>query len=300
MRAQQAGKATAPQSWYGADGRPLPFASKQEALDFLRTAKVVSTAALPRGATKPEKVALEKNGVRVNAIFRSYRRTQKRALDPVTGQPMYDDFTDSAISEAAAYELAELLQLPFVPPTVRRTVDNREGTLQLWIEHARTAQQHVDSGSKPPSADWWRGVLQTLTIFDNLVFNTDRHQGNLLIDDHWTVWFIDHTRAFQLRRDLRNPESIRFSERQLWQRLQTVSDDQIKQRLSPYLGGEKMMALLARRARLVRHIEGLIDRNGAESVLFDYSYDVESWREQRNREHEQGLSHRLDEGERRR
>jgi hypothetical protein len=278
--ADQATEPHAQPVWHGPDGRPLPFATTTEVLDFLRTAEVVSMTELPKGATKPEKVLLEKNGVRMHAIFRSYRRTQERTLDPVSGQVLYGDFTDSAMSEAAAYELARLLELPFVPPTVRRTIGNRDGTLQLWIEGAETAEHHIESGTQPPHADWWRGVQQTLTIFDNLVFNTDRHMGNLLIDSDWTVWFIDHTRAFQLRRQLRNPEIIKFTERRLWRRLQTVTDDDIRGRLSPFLGSRELMALLARRDRLVAHIEGLIAANGENAVLFDYSYDLADWRGQ--------------------
>jgi hypothetical protein len=264
-------------AWRDAAGRPLPFASDAEVLEFLRTARVTSRETLPRGATKPEKVTLEKDGVRAHAIFRSYRRTQQRAVDAISGRPLYDDFTDSAVSEAAAYELACMLGLPFIPPTVRRTIDNREGTLQLWIENAMTASEHVERGDRPPNADWWRGVLQTLAIFDNLVFNTDRHTGNLLIDDDWKVWFIDHTRTFQRRRELRNADAIDFAERHLWQRLRALSDDEIKARLAPYLGGREIMALLARRNRLVHHIEDLIEKRGERAVLFDYSYELSAW-----------------------
>jgi hypothetical protein len=273
-----AGKVQRAASWRDAAGRPLPFSSADQVLDFLRTAKVVSRSTLPKGITRPEKVLLERNGVRAHAIFRSYRRARERVVDDATGQGAYDDLSDSAISEAAAYELARMLDLPFVPPTVRRIIDNTEGTLQLWIEDARTARDYVEHGQQPPHADWWRGVLQTLAIFDNLVFNTDRHTGNLLIDADWKVWFIDHTRAFQLRRRLRNPESIGFAERHLWERLRTLPDNEIRAHLSPYLGGREIMALLARRDHLVRHIEKLIEERGERAVLFDYSYELTAWR----------------------
>ncbi len=265
----------------GIDGRPLPFASHDDALEFLRTADVVSTTALPAGATHPEKLLLEKDGVQAHAIFRSYRRTQERTIDPASGQPLFEDFTDSAISEAAAYQLARMLELPFVPPTVRRIIHNRDGTLQLWIEAAETARHHIEHGTRPPHADWWRGVQQTLTIFDNLLFNTDRHTGNLLVDEQWTVWFIDHTRAFQLRRELRTPEHIRFVERGLWNRLRALNEEDLLRRLSAYIGGREIMALLARRDRIVRHIERLIDEHGEGAVLFDYSYALAAWQRRR-------------------
>lgn len=264
--------------WRDAAGRPLPFRTAAEVTEFLRTAAVIESTPLPTGFTRPRKLLLEKGDVRAHAVFRSYERRQERAVDPITGRPVYDDFTDSALSEFAAWELAQMLELPFVPPTAVRVIDNREGTVQLWIEHADTAGDMHERGEQPPNADWWRGIIQTLAIFDNLTFNTDRHGDNLLIDQDWRVWFIDHTRAFQSRRTLRNPESIAFAERHLWQRLQTLSDDEIRSRLGPYLGPEEMMALLARRERLVRYIEELIDERGERAVLFDYSYDLSSWR----------------------
>ncbi|MGD8328302.1 MAG: hypothetical protein PVJ49_02620 [Acidobacteriota bacterium] len=275
------GVARAQAQWLDAAGRPLPFYSAEEVLDFLRTATVLEREALPNGITHPEKVLLEKNGVQAHAIFRGYRRQPEVSIDPITGEMTRDDLNDSGIAEAAAYELAVLLELPFVPPTVRRIIDNREGTLQLWIEHASTARDRMERGEKPPNADWWRGITQTLAIFDNLLFNTDRHVGNLLIDERWNVWFIDHTRAFQPHRELRNPEVIEFSERRLWERLRDLPDEIIRECLAPYLDESEMMSLLARRHRLVNHIGHLIDERGERAVLFDYSYDLSMWRDRR-------------------
>ena len=179
--------------------------------------------------------------------------------------------------EAAAYELATLLELPFVPPTARRVIDNRDGTLQLWIEAAMSEKERQERVLEPPNATWWRGVLQTLVIFDNLIFNADRNTGNLLIDADWDVWFIDHTRAFQTRRDLRNPQFITFCERRLWERLSSLTDDEIRRSMSAYLDGREIGALIRRRARIVEHIEKLIAEKGPDAVLFDYEYDVSTW-----------------------
>ena len=179
--------------------------------------------------------------------------------------------------EVAAYELAVMLGLPFVPPTVRRVVGNRDGTLQLWIESAMSEQDRIDQNIAPPNPTWWRGVFGTLIVFDNLIFNADRNTGNLLIDPDWNVWFIDHTRGFQIERDLRNPEHIVFCERGLWQRLKTLTDDEIKEPLSRYLDGRELSALLVRRQRLVTHIDRLIEENGEDAVIFEYSYDLRDW-----------------------
>jgi hypothetical protein len=184
---------------------------------------------------------------------------------------------DSAMFEAAAYDLALLLEIPLVPPTVERVVNNRDGTLQLWIEAATTETKRRELGSEPPNSSWWSGIMQTLRIWDNLIFNADRNTGNFLIDATWGIWFVDHTRAFQKRRDLRNIESITFCERILWDRLRTLSDNEIKERMAPYLDGREIGALLARRDRIVAHIEKLIEENGEDRVIFRYSHDIRDW-----------------------
>ncbi len=261
----------------GPDGQPLPFTTDAEILDFLRTASVVSVTDISLGVTKPKKILLEKDGVRAHAIFRSVDVPVERQVDPVTGRVASEAWRDSAVSEVAAYQLASLLDLPLVPPVVRRAIDNRPGTLQVWIENARVEKDLIDQEIALPNETWWRGVHGSLLIFDNLIFNLDRNTGNVLIDRDWRVWFIDHTRAFQSRRKLRNPEYIRFCERRLGERLRTLTDDEIKARLSPYLDTTQMAALLARRSRLVKYIDGLIELHGEDDVVFDYSYDVADW-----------------------
>jgi hypothetical protein len=119
--------------------------------------------------------------------------------------------------------------------------------------------------------------MQTLRIWDNLIFNADRNTGNFLIDPDWGIWFVDHTRAFQLRRDLRNVESITFCESELWNRLSALGDEVIEERMARYLDGREIGALLTRRERIVKHIEKLIEELGEDKVLFRYSHDISDW-----------------------
>jgi len=264
--------------WRGPEGQPLPFSTHAEAIKFLRSAEVVSRTELPSGWTRPQKLLLEKDGIRLHTIFRTFERVQGRIEDPLTRQLITGDVKDSAMFEVAAYELAMLLDLPLVPPTVRRIINNRDGTLQLWIEAAMSETQRREQRIEPPSIPWWHGIMQTLTIFDILVSNADRHGGNLLIDADWGAWFIDHTLAFQTRRDMPRLELITFCERRLWERLRTVSDDRITERLAPYLNGREIGALLSRRDRLVKHIERLIAADGIDNVIYDFSLDIADWR----------------------
>jgi len=40
--------------------------------------------------------------------------------------------------------------------------------------------------------------MWVVRLFDQLIYNTDRNLGNLLIDKSWRLWMIDHTRAFKV------------------------------------------------------------------------------------------------------
>ena len=263
--------------WLGPNGQPLPFSTHAEVVEFLKTAEVVSKTEIPDGSTRPDKLLLEKDGVQLHAIFRSFLRVQERTADPRTGQFIAGEAKDSAMFEAAAYELAMMFDLPLIPPTVRRIINNRDGTLQLWIETAMTETKRREMGIEPPNSHWWSGIMQSLRIWDDLIYNADRNTGNFLIDPDWGVWFVDHTRAFQIRRDLRNLESITFCERLLWERLRTLTSEEINTRMALYLDGREIGALLKRRERIVKHIEKLIEENGVDAVIFRYSHDIADW-----------------------
>ena len=45
-------------------------------------------------------------------------------------------------------------------------------------------------------------------LFDQLIANIDRNLGNLLISNDWTIWAIDHTRAFRTNATLKTPGNV--------------------------------------------------------------------------------------------
>ena len=115
----------------------------------------------------------------------------------------------------------------------------------------------------------WRQQKQIMYVFDSLLANADRNQGNILIDQQWTLWFIDHTRAFQTTSRLLREDDLSSCERSLWRSLHEVDDQTIRQRLEPFLESREISKLLLRRRKLVRHIEEMIEKNGEEIAIFD-------------------------------
>ncbi len=259
------------QRWVDPDGKPLPFQTGEEVEKFLRTAEVISIENIPTGITHPRKVLLEKEGIRMHAIFRDVHEA-RRVATLSDGSTKFD-FRDDAIFESAAYELGKLLGLDTVPPAVERRIRGKKGTLQAWIEKAMTERGMRSDNIQPPSKgtyDGWRWIMQwqMIHIFDNLIYNEDRSQDNVLIDPNWRLWMIDHTRAFRRWKALIYPEKILYCERSLWEKLQTLDEAVVKERLKDFLSPREINGLLERRRLLVEHVQNLIDEHGEGGVLY--------------------------------
>ncbi len=257
-------------SWLGPDGKPLPFQSNVEVEEFLRTAEIISRERIGEGLNNFLKVLLEKDGIRMHAIFRDVH--VERSQMPLSDGKISFFFRDDAIFECAAYELAKLLGLDTVPPAVERKIRRQQGTLQAWVENVSTEKAMREKTGVPPSGgiNRWRWIMQrqNVYIFDNLIYNEDRNQGNILIEPDWKLWMIDHTRAFRRWKELMNPEQVQFAERSLWEKLQVLDETEVRTKLKDFLKPAEINGLIERKGLLVAHIQKLIDERGEKAVLF--------------------------------
>ncbi len=178
--------------WLGAGGQQLPFTDDQQVLDFLRTAEIVASEEISGTSSDPHKVLLEKDGLRVHAIFRTVEVQRDKLENDVKHAR---GFRDSYVFEVAAYELSRLLELDNVPPAVVRKVGRQEGSMQLWIEHAMGVAERLESGIREEHAQLWQFQKQNMQIFDSLIYNFDRNPSNILIDHSGKLWFVDPTKA---------------------------------------------------------------------------------------------------------
>jgi hypothetical protein len=253
-------------AWVGPEGRPLPFRTDEEVLDFLRTAKIKGAKSIPVGTTDPQKVLLEKGGVRAYAHF-NYVNEEKAVANMADGRREMN-FRDSYKFQGAAYELARLLGLDNVPPTVERHVGGREGSLSIWIEGSMSDKERRKQNLEPPVPRAWINQMRVMYIFDALIYNIDRNQGNILIDGEWKIWMIDHTRAFRRRNEPKDLNVVLRCDWKLFQKLKQLDGEEVRARLKPYLRGYEIDALLKRHAAIVAHIEDLIQRRGEAEVLY--------------------------------
>jgi hypothetical protein len=218
--------------------------------EYLKTAKVVKISDIPVGVTKPRRAFFEAGGPAASIVFKALMPSRK------TG------FWESYKAEIAAYELDKLLGLGMVPPTVERKVEGLWGSAQLWVEHC-TLLRERDTSKAPDLAAWNRQVYRH-RVWDNLVGNIDRNQGNLLVDQAWNLILIDHSRAFTATMQM--PFPMRKIDREFYNKLKTLDDVTLKERLGKLLiDGPK--PILKRRDKIVENFEKLIAQYGEAAVL---------------------------------
>ena len=253
--AAQQSPAPAPQETV--PGAPIPvggskawLGNETEVEAFLKTAKVVKFSNVPVGVTKPRRGFFEPGGLAGSIVFKPLQPSRKSG------------FWESYKAEIAAYELDKVLSLGMVPPTVERKFDGEYGSAQLWVEHC-TLLKERDVKTAPDIGAWNRQVYRQ-RVWDNLVANIDRNQGNLLVDQAWNLILIDHSRAFTSTMQM--PFPMRKIDREFYTKLKALDEATIKERLGKLLmDGPK--PLLKRRDKIVENFETLIAQYGEAAVL---------------------------------
>ena len=253
--------------WLDPEGNKLPFNRDEQVLEFLRSGEIIRTEEISEGTTGVLRLTLEKNNHRMRAVFRDVKVFKREVTFP-DGRKQFG-FKDDAIFEAAAYELSRILGIDNLPPTVVRTVNNKKGTLQVWIEKSITEKKRALEKIKLPKTSKIQMAHQTLRLFDNLIYNEDRNQGNILYDSDWNLWMIDHTRSFRNINKLYNPTVILKCDENLFTRLKTLNKEILQERLSAYLTQAEINNLLKRRDLLVNRINSMIEGRGEEKVFFN-------------------------------
>jgi len=248
--------------WLDAEGETLPFQGNTEIEGFLREARVVEREAIGVGINRMDRLLVERDGVRAHAVFRTVESVEENIS---IGGRLYLRFKDSWANECAAYAVAQLFGMDNVPPTVRRHLDRQQGSMQIWVEKAR---DHTAEDFRPTSPIAWVKQTWGMFAFDNLIFNADRNAGNILAGEHYRLWLVDHTRAFQPRTELLSPERVVRLSRRAWARLLETSEDQLADATREFLDPDQVIALKERRKRLVDHIQKLIDTQGEEAILY--------------------------------
>ncbi len=238
---------------------------------FLRTAAVVEAPRpINKGVTNTRYAVLEKDGITHRAHIQTIDEA-KTKFETTRGTEM--NFKDTYKFNIAAYELAKLLGIEdMVPPSVERRQSGTTGAFTWWIDDVLMDEtKRVHDHVTPPDLDRWNRQMYVVRVFDQLIFNTDRNLGNLLIDKNWNIWMIDHTRAFRMGKNLPAPKNLVQCDRGLLAHLRTLDKSAIQEKLgAPHLlTGMEIDGLLARRDKIVKFFDDQIKAKGENAVLYD-------------------------------
>jgi hypothetical protein len=234
--------------------------------EFLKSARVLSSALIGQGVTKASRATLSLAGRVHDAQVQSISIKLNDLYDPAGNPvPWRDDYRHNI----AAYKLDRLLGLNTVPPSVERLTGKQRAGFTWWVDDV--VMMEMDRERKkiaPPDLEAWSRQLSLAATFDQLIYNVDRNTGNLLITKTWKLALIDHTRAFAPNPRLMDRPHFHRCSRALLDELRKLTKEKLAAALSPYLTPRQIDGMLLRRDLIVTHFNKLIAEKGEAAVLF--------------------------------
>lgn len=248
-----------------------PTASKlslDEKEQFLRSANMGTPKDLAMGVTNSRRAALDDGKIKHDAHIQTIE-VSKASYQTQRGTEL--NFRDSYKYNMAAYELGKLLGLEnMIPPSVERKVGGTSAAVTWWVDNTMmTELERTKKSQQPPDLDRWNKQMYVVRVFDQLIYNTDRNLGNLVIDKDWNIWMIDHTRAFRLMNKLENPKNLVQCDKNVLAKLKTLDKKAIQQRVGKYLTGMEVDGILKRRDQIVKFFDEEVAKKGESAVLYD-------------------------------
>jgi hypothetical protein len=227
--------------------------SPAEKEKFLAKAKVVTTHGTKLGITGTTQATLSDGKLSHDCGIQTIDEFKPR-FESQSGVEF--NFKDTYLFNLAAYKLDRILGLNMVPVTVERHFNYKKGSWAWWVDNdVMTEKDRIEKKVDPPNADDWNEQMHIVRVFDQLIFNTDRNVGNLIIDKDWQIWMIDHSRAFRTNPDLREPKNLVKCDRELLSKMKALDKPTLKRKLGKYLTDAEIQTLLKRRDKIVAIFE---------------------------------------------
>lgn len=222
---------------------------------FLLTARILSETYAGKGITNSQKAMLT-DGRHTHAAHIQFIDVYMPVFKGKDGSTE-QDFRDSWKFNVAAWRLAKLLHLTdMTPASVARTVNGKPASVTWWLDGIMMDEkERLAKHIQPPDIPAWNRQMDTIRIFDQLIYNMDRSQENLLIGRDWRAYMIDHTRAFRKWHTLRNPAAITHCSPELLQSLKDLRRADVERDLGEFLTTEEIDGLMARRDLIVQKLE---------------------------------------------
>jgi hypothetical protein len=246
--------------------------SPEEMEAFLRTAKVVDIRDAGAGVTGSKRATLTDGTLTHDVHIQSV--DIKKTVFQAGGHTELN-FKDTYRFNIAAYRLARLLEIRTVPMSVERRLDGDVAAVTWWVDDVQMDErERIKRRTMGPNPARTSNQIQLMRIWDELIQNRDRNMGNIIWTHDWTLWLIDHTRAFRLGEKLLKPEELRRIDRDLLARLKGLTKESVAKAVENSLQESEREALLQRRDRIVKLYEERIARVGDSVVYVDFDVPV--------------------------
>jgi hypothetical protein len=239
-----------------------PALSRAEQEKFLRDAQITKVSGVKKGITGTQRATLSDGTITHDASVQTIDESVARFESALRTEFNFRDYWGYNV---AASRLAAMLGLDMVPPSVERTIRGKRASFTWWVDDVMMDEaERLKSKRTPPDTLYWNSQIQILKVFDELIAETDRNAGNMLIGSTWKLWLIDHTRAFRTRGELASPIKLLHCERTMLEKMKALTEDALKAELGDYLTIYEIRAVLKRRDLIVARIEAL-----GPNALFD-------------------------------
>lgn len=234
---------------------------------FLLRAEVISTKTLSMGVTNSKKMTLSDGSFQHDAHFQTIDEYKARFESSRSSEM---NFRDSFRYNIAAYELAKLLNLNMVPPSIERKIGGNTGAVTWWVDDVlMTELERHKTKRQAPNQSHWNKQMAVVQAFDQLIYNTDRNLGNLVITRDWSIWMIDHTRAFRWAKSCQNVKILKQVDRNFLASLRKLTRTMVDSSCGKYLTKPEIDGVMARRDAIVKHYDERVAQSGDDAVLYE-------------------------------
>jgi hypothetical protein len=245
-------------------GTPLNREQKEE---FLLNADVIRSRRIGKGITNPYRLTLSDGTLTHDAAFQPVfqRKNYMKFGDGRTEM----NYVDSYLYNIAAYKIALLLGLEkMMPVTVERKWGSMIGSLSWWLPVQMDEGERLKKNIRPPDVEAYNRQIHRMRVFGELVYDTDRNVGNVLIGENWEVYMIDFSRAFRLYHKLNDAKNLQRCSRDLLARLRALDRQALSAATKGLLTDDEVEGVMVRRDLILKYFEKLIAEQGEEAVLY--------------------------------
>ena len=253
-----------------ASPQPAAALTREQMEVFLAKAEIIQEKTTSTGVTRPIRATLSDGVLTHDAQFQTVDQARNVFS---AGKASEVDFKDTYRYNIAGYRLAQMVGLQTVPMSIERRYKNKDAAVTWWIDDVI-----FDEGGRikrpdrlGPDPERTQKQIHIMFVWDELIQNRDRNSGNIVWTKDWTMWLIDHTRAFRSGGSLLRPDRLVRVERTMFDRMKQLTEASVSQVMKRTLNQGEIRAMLKRRDAIVRHFETQIAERGEVAVFFTLS-----------------------------